>query len=77
MQVSSVAIGIISLYSYPVITFFLEPLFHGERPHIKDIISAIVVLFGIYLLVPELSIDNNTTQGILWGVLSAFFIFLA
>ena len=72
MQISSIAIGIISLYTYPVITVFLEPLFHGEKPHVKDIISAIVVLFGIYLLVPELTIDNKTTQGVLWGVLSAF-----
>jgi len=72
MQVSSIAIGIISLYTYPVITVFLEPFFHGERPHIKDILSAVVVLFGIYLLVPEFSIDNQTAVGVFWGVSSAF-----
>ena len=72
MQVSSIAIGIISLYTYPVITVFLEPFFHGERPHIKDILSAVVVLLGIYLLVPEFSIDNQTAIGVFWGVLSAF-----
>ena len=72
MQVSSVAIGIIALYTYPVITVFLEPFFHGDRPHIKDIISALVVLLGIYFLVPEFSINNQTTQGVFWGVLSAF-----
>ncbi len=72
MQVSSIAIGIIALYTYPVITVFIEPFFHGERPHIKDIISAIVVLFGIYLLVPEFSINNQTAIGVFWGVLSAF-----
>ncbi len=72
MQVSSVAIGIIALYTYPVITVFLEPFFHGERPHIKDIFSALVVLSGIYLLVPEFTINNQTAQGVFWGVLSAF-----
>ena len=72
MQVSSIAIGIISLYTYPVITVFLEPFFHGEHPHVKDILSAIVVLFGIYLLVPEFSIDNQAAIGVFWGVLSAF-----
>jgi len=72
MQISSIAIGIISLYTYPVITVFLEPFFHGERPHIKDIISALFVLFGIYLLVPEFSINNETALGVFWGVLSAF-----
>jgi len=72
MQTSSIAIGIISLYTYPVITVFLEPFFHGEKPHIKDIISALMVLFGIYLLVPEFTINNQTAQGVFWGVLSAF-----
>ena len=76
MQISSVAVGVIALYTFPIITVFLEPLFHGERPHIKDIISALTVLLGIYLLVPEFSINNETTRGILWGVLSAFFFSL-
>lgn len=72
MQVSSISIGIIALYTYPVITVFLEPFFHGEQPHIKDVISALAVLFGIYLLVPEFTINNQTTQGVFWGILSAF-----
>lgn len=76
MQVSSVAVGVIALYTFPVITVFIEPLFHGEQPHLKDIVSAFVVLFGIYLLVPEFSLSNETTQGILWGVLSALFFAL-
>jgi drug/metabolite transporter (DMT)-like permease len=76
MQVSSVAVGVIALYTFPVMTVFLEPLFHGEKPHIKDIISALTVLFGIYLLVPEFSINNEITQGIMWGVLSALFFAL-
>lgn len=76
MQVSSIAVGVIALYTFPIITVFLEPLFHGEKPHIKDIISALTVLFGIYLLVPEFSLNNETTQGILWGVLSALFFAL-
>jgi len=71
MQVSSVAIGVISLYTYPVITVLLEPLFHREKPLFKDIISAIVVLYGVYLLVPEFSLNAKQLQGALWGVLSA------
>ena len=76
MQISSIAVGVIALYTFPVITVFLEPLFHGERPHIKDVVSAFVVFFGIYLLVPEFSLSNETTLGILWGVLSALFFSL-
>lgn len=76
MQVASIAVGVIALFTFPVITVFLEPLFHGEQPHIKDVISALIVLFGIYLLIPEFSLDNKATQGILWGVLSAVFFSL-
>ena len=76
MQISNVAVGVIALYTFPVITVFIEPLFHGESPHIKDILSALMVFFGIYLLVPEFSIDNEMTQGILWGVISALFFSL-
>ena len=76
MQVSSIAVGVIALYTFPIITVFLEPIFHGEKPHVKDVASAFVVLFGIYLLVPEFSLSNETTQGLLWGVLSALFFAL-
>ncbi len=76
MQVSSVAIGVIALYTFPVITVFLEPLFHGEKPHSADIISSIVVLFGIYLIVPDFSLDNSTALGVVAGVFSAFMLAL-
>ena len=71
MQISSVAVGVIALFTFPVMTIFLEPLFDGERPHLTDVISALAVLFGIYLLVPEFALDDTTTQGVLWGVFSA------
>ena len=76
MQVSSVAIGVIALYTYPVITVFLEPLFHGEKPHIADVFSSFAVLFGIYLIVPEFSLDDNTMLGVMSGVFSAFMMSL-
>ena len=76
MQVSSVAVGVIALYTFPVMTVFIEPLFHGEQPHLKDVVSALTVLFGIYLLVPEFSLSNETTLGLLWGILSALFFAL-
>jgi len=71
MQISSVATGVIALYTYPVITVLIEPFFYGEKPQFKDVISAIVVLFGVYLLVPEFSMEASQLRGALWGVLSA------
>ena len=76
MQISSVAVGVIALYTFPVITVFLEPLFHGEKPHLVDILSSIAVLIGIYIIVPEFSLDNNTTLGVVWGIFSALMMSL-
>jgi len=72
MQISSIAIGVVALYTFPIMTVFLEPLFSAQRLRIQDIISALAVLFGVYLLIPEFSLNNQVTQGILWGMLSAF-----
>lgn len=76
MQVSSVAIGVVALYTYPVITVFLEPLFHGEKPHIIDLLISIVVLFGILLMVPDFSLENSSTLGVVVGVFSALMMSL-
>ncbi len=72
MQLAGITIGMIALFSYPVITVFLEPLFYREKPKLKDVISALVVIFGIYLLVPEASLGNQVTLGIATGIVSAF-----
>ncbi len=72
MQLSTIAIGLIAFYTYPVMTVFLEPLFNREKLHGRDLVSAIVVLSGISLLVPELSMSNDITLGILSGIASAF-----
>ena len=71
MQISSIAVGMISLYAYPVMTVFLEPWLKRTRLDWRDLISGFVVLVGIYLLVPEFDLSNTTTQGVFWGLASA------
>jgi drug/metabolite transporter (DMT)-like permease len=71
MQYSSVSVGMIALFTFPVITVLLEPFFEGIRLVWQDLLSAMVVLFGIYLIVPEVSIENDVTLGILVGICSA------
>ena len=71
MQYSSISVGMIALFTFPVITVMLEPFFEGIRLVWQDIVSALVVLSGIALIVPEISIDNDITLGILVGIGSA------
>ncbi|MCG7530450.1 DMT family transporter [Psychrobium sp. MM17-31] len=70
LQLAGVAIGMLAFFCYPVVTVFLEPLFSGAKPQQRDVICAIVVFVGVYLLVPELTLQNNTTLGVVFGVIS-------
>lgn len=76
MQVSGVAVGMVALFTYPVMTVFIEPLFHGEKPKLKDVICGLVMLAGVSLIVPEFSTTNDITLGVGWGVFSALFFSL-
>lgn len=75
MQVSTVAIGMLSLFSYPVITVLIEPLFKRQVPKIADLLAAFAVFSGIFIMVsPQIisgEFDGNTVQGAFWGVTSA------
>lgn len=71
IQVSTVAVGVIALHTYPIMTVLVEPLVDRSRIHVVDIGLAFVVLAGIIVLVPEFSLESETTRGVLWGVGSA------
>lgn len=73
LQLSSVAIGMLSLFTYPIITALLEPLFFKTKLNIKHIALGIVVLIGVYFLSPEFNLENNHTKGVLFGLISAVF----
>ena len=76
MQMAGVTVGIIAFFTYPVITVFIEPLFNKSVPKAKDMLTALVVIIGIVLLIPEISFGNQITLGIATGVFSAVFFAL-
>ncbi|HCH69030.1 MAG TPA: EamA family transporter [Colwellia sp.] len=84
MQMAGVTVGIIAFFTYPVITVFLEPLLTrflsknnvSSKPKQKDIFIAFIVMLGVFLLIPEISLGNQVTLGIAMGILSAFFFAL-
>tara|TARA_R110001583_G_scaffold21685_7_gene82121 strand:+ start:840 stop:1703 length:864 start_codon:yes stop_codon:yes gene_type:complete len=73
LHLSSVAIGMLSLFTYPVITALLEPLFFKTKLNIKHVFLGIIILIGIYFLAPEFNLENNQTKGVLFGLISAVF----
>ncbi len=71
LKLSNVAIGMLSLFTFPVITALLEPLFSKVKFDPVHIVLGIIVLVGIYILAPDLDIKSTQLQGILFGLLSA------
>ena len=70
IKISTVAIGLLSFSTFPVFVTFLEPVFFKEKIRKRDIVTSIIVLFGLILVVPDFDISNNLTKGAFWGVIS-------
>lgn len=43
-----------------------------EKLRARRVISAVILLAGVYITVPEFSVENQVTVGILWGMLCSF-----
>lgn len=70
IQLSTVAVGLLTFSTFPVFTAFLEPLLLRERWSSADAVAALVTLAGVALVVPELEWSNAFARGAFWGVMS-------
>lgn len=72
LQWSNVAIGMLSLFTYPVITAFLEPLFFKTRFEKRHLFVGGLTLLGIYFLVPSFTMAQTHGGALAIGIFSAF-----
>lgn len=70
IQVSSVAVGLVTFSSFPLFVTFMEPVVFKEALNRRDIYTAAAVFIGICLVVPDIDLSNQTTFGALLGILS-------
>lgn len=73
LQLSNVAIALLSLFTYPVITAFLEPLLLKSKFQKNHLLLGILILGGVYFLTPEMDLDNNYFIAVILGLISALF----
>lgn len=71
IQMSSVAIGLITFATFPVFVSFIEPVFFGEKFHAQSVVQALLTVVGIYLILPDDTLDVDAISGVYWGVSSA------
>lgn len=72
IQVSTVAIGLLTFSTFPVFVTFLEPIFFRERLGLKDILVAFIAVLGVGLVIEGFEIRNSMTLGAIWGIVSGF-----
>lgn len=71
LKLSNVALGMLSMFTFPIITTFLEPFFTKTKLSSVHVGLGFLVLLGIYILSPDFDFENTYVKGILFGVLSA------
>lgn len=71
LKLSNVAIGMLSIFTFPVMIALLEPLFSKSKLDPIHIALGIMVLIGVYILAPEFDLESSQLQGILFGMVSA------
>lgn len=71
IQLSTVAIGTITFSTFPLFVTFLEPLIYHERLKLKNIIIALIMFVGVIITIPEFSLTNKQTLGIIVGMISS------
>ena len=76
IQLSTVAIGVTALFVAPVLSVLIESAMRKVWPDWIDLLLSGIVFLGVLCLAPELSWENDYTQGVVLGVFSAFFLAL-
>ena len=70
IQISTVAVGLLTYSTFPIFTTFLEPIVFDEKLRSRDIVLAAVTLIGIALIIPKIELGSSTMRGAAWGVMS-------
>ncbi|MGA8180157.1 MAG: DMT family transporter, partial [Desulfobacterales bacterium] len=72
IQISTVAVGLLTFSTFPIFVTFMEPYFFNEKLRRFDILTAGSVVLGLILIVPSFDFKNHITQGAFWGIISGF-----
>ncbi|NCP53538.1 MAG: DMT family transporter, partial [Flavobacteriales bacterium] len=72
LKLSNVGLGMLSLYTFPVIIALLEPFILKVKFQGIHLLFSFLILLGLYILTPKFDLESTQVKGILFGILSAF-----
>lgn len=70
IQISTVAIGLLTYSSFPLFTTLLEPWLLKRDRRRQEVWLALAVTMGLILVVPNYDPGSHLFQGAIWGVIS-------
>ncbi len=70
IQVSTIAIGLLSYSAFPLFATFLEPICSRQRLSLRSVAVAAVIFIGLLIIVPRFDFNDHATQGVFWGAVS-------
>ncbi len=72
LKLSSVAVGMLAMFTFPAMTTLLEPLLTDKKLEPHHLLLAALVVVGVYFLAPgDFSLENDMFIGMLFGLGSA------
>lgn len=69
---SSVAVAAVSVFTFPIFTAMLEPFLLKSKMQVRHIGIGFMLLTGVYVISPQISLGNDIFLGLLCGLGSAF-----
>lgn len=72
IKTATPSIAVLGTSSYGIHLIGLGWLFLGRKPGPIDAVAVTLAVIGNLLVIPEFSLANSTTPGLLWGILSGF-----
>ena len=71
IQITTVAIGLLTFSTCPIFATFLEPIFFKEEKlTLKNVLVAVVAFLGVAVVVPMSDFNTQLIRGVIEGILS-------
>jgi drug/metabolite transporter (DMT)-like permease len=70
VQVSTVAVALVSFSAFPVLVILWEAIERRTPPALRDLLAAAIALVGVGVIVPEFDLSSASLHGALWGLAS-------
>ena len=70
IQLGGVGVALVGFSAFPIFVLMLESWRFRQPLTTIQILTTLMVVFGLWLVAPEISWQSQVTQGLFWGVVS-------